>query len=58
MTIDDTAPPRKEGTGLSSYPPKETWDHVDALDAKAWPTRVRRAHRLVPTTAPPPRPTP
>jgi hypothetical protein len=35
---------------LSSYPPEESWDHVESLDPAAWPTKVRRAHRLVPTT--------
>ena len=44
MTTDGTT------AGLSSYPPEETWDHVESLDAAAWPTKVRRAHRLVPTT--------
>ena len=46
----DAAPPGRGAEGLSAYPPEETWDHVESLDPAAWPNRVRRAHRLVPTT--------
>lgn len=46
----DAAPPGTGAEGLSAYPPEETWDHVESLDPAAWPKRVRRAHRLVPTT--------
>ena len=35
---------------LSAYPPEGSWDHVESLDPAAWPTKVRRSHRLVPTT--------
>ena len=35
---------------LTNYPPEEQWDDYEALDAKAWPTKVRRRFRLVPTT--------
>jgi anaerobic selenocysteine-containing dehydrogenase len=46
----DAAPPGTGAEGLSAYPPEETWDHVESLDPAAWPKRVRRTHRLVPTT--------
>ncbi|MYH56031.1 MAG: molybdopterin-dependent oxidoreductase, partial [Acidimicrobiia bacterium] len=35
---------------LSAYPPVERWDDWEEYDAKAWPKRVRRRYRLVPTT--------
>ncbi len=35
---------------LNAYPPEENWDDHRALDAKAWPRRVERRFRLVPTT--------
>ncbi len=35
---------------LTAYPPEEQWDDHRALDAKAWPERVERRFRLVPTT--------
>ena len=38
------------GTGLVSFPPTESWDDWEEYDAKAWPERVKRRYRLVPTT--------
>ena len=35
---------------LTAYPPEGEWDDHDALDAQAWPEKVRRRFRLVPTT--------
>ena len=37
-------------TELASFPPKEKWDHWTELDAKAWPKKVKKHYRLVPTT--------
>jgi anaerobic selenocysteine-containing dehydrogenase len=36
--------------GLASSPPKERWDDWVELDSRAWPERVERRYRLVPTT--------
>ncbi len=50
MTTERDVPgPAPEG-GLTSYPPPERWDDWEEWDAKAWPDRVRRRVRLVPTT--------
>ena len=35
---------------LDHYPPEEAWDDHAALDPAAWPRRVERRFRLVPTT--------
>ena len=35
---------------LDHYPPEEAWDDHAALDPTAWPRRVERRFRLVPTT--------
>ena len=37
-------------TELRSFPPMDRWDDWVELDAKAWPRRVERHYRLVPTT--------
>jgi len=36
-------------TDLASFPPPEKWDDWVEYDAKAWPRRVERHYRLVPT---------
>ena len=38
------------GTGLTNFPPPERWDDWEEYDARAWPERVARRYRLVPTT--------
>ncbi len=35
---------------LTNFPPPERWDDWEEYDATAWPQRVRRRYRLVPTT--------
>jgi anaerobic selenocysteine-containing dehydrogenase len=40
---------RSRSQQLSSYPPPDRWDDWTELDAKAWPRRVERHYRLVPT---------
>ena len=35
---------------LAAFPPKERWDDWAELDSRAWPQRVERRYRLVPTT--------
>ena len=35
---------------LTAYPPEGEWHDHEALDAQAWPEKVRRRFRLVPTT--------
>jgi anaerobic selenocysteine-containing dehydrogenase len=35
---------------LASFPPKERWDDWVELDSRAWPAKVERHYRLVPTT--------
>ncbi len=35
--------------GLQSYPPLERWDDWEELDPQAWPRRVPRRYRLIPT---------
>ena len=37
-------------TDLHSYPPPDRWDDWTELDAQAWPRRVERHYRLIPTT--------
>ncbi len=46
----DRLPRLVPGTGLVSFPPAEKWDDWEEYDAKAWPDRVKRRYRLVPTT--------
>ena len=36
--------------GLTNYPPHDQWHNWTELDAKAWPQRVERHYRLIPTT--------
>jgi|TARA_B110001454_G_scaffold5051_1_gene4699 anaerobic selenocysteine-containing dehydrogenase len=36
--------------GLTNYPPHDQWHDWTELDAKAWPRRVERHFRLIPTT--------
>ncbi len=58
MTLPPDASPRPDepiprlvpGTGLTNFPPPELWDDWEEYDAKAWPERVKRKYRLVPTT--------
>jgi anaerobic selenocysteine-containing dehydrogenase len=35
---------------LAAYPPQERWDDWTELDSKAWPERVEKRYRLIPTT--------
>ncbi len=37
-------------TPIENFPRPETWDHVELLDAKAWPRREKKSYMLVPTT--------
>ena len=37
-------------TPIENFPRPETWDHVELLDAKAWPRRETNSYMLVPTT--------
>ena len=37
-------------TELANYPPPDRWDDWTELDAKAWPERVERSYRIIPTT--------
>jgi anaerobic selenocysteine-containing dehydrogenase len=37
-------------TPLASFPPVERWDDWVEYDARAWPRKVERRYRLVPTT--------
>ncbi|MGH7163296.1 MAG: molybdopterin-dependent oxidoreductase [Planctomycetota bacterium] len=34
---------------LTAAPPPARWDHWEEYDAKAWPRKVKRAYRVVPT---------
>ena len=36
-------------TPLKSFPPPEEWDDWVEYDAKAWPRKVERRYRIVPT---------
>ena len=36
--------------GRTNYPPHDQWHNWTELDAKAWPQRVERHYRLIPTT--------
>jgi anaerobic selenocysteine-containing dehydrogenase len=38
------------GSNLRSHPPIERWDDWREWDAKAWPNKVERRYRLIPTT--------
>jgi anaerobic selenocysteine-containing dehydrogenase len=35
--------------GLASYPPADRWDDWEEYDAVAWPRKVKRRYRLIPT---------
>ncbi len=35
--------------GLSSFPPPERWDDWEEWDVKAWPRKVAKRYRLIPT---------
>ena len=35
---------------LTNFPPPDRWDDWEEYDARAWPTKVKREYRLVPTT--------
>ncbi len=52
--IDDQQPieiPRLVPPGeLTSFPPADRWDDWEEYDAEAWPRKVKRRYRLVPTT--------
>jgi len=37
-------------TSLASFPPMERWDDWVEYDSKAWPRKVEKRYRLVPTT--------
>ena len=51
MTIHDDAIPRLLPAGeLTDFPPTDRWDDWQEYDARAWPERVPRNYRLVPTT--------
>ena len=47
---DDRLPRLLPGSALTDFPPPELWDDWVEYDAKAWPERVQRNYRLVPTT--------
>ena len=49
VPIDVRIPRLVPGSGLTDYPPSELWDDWEEYDAKAWPDRVKRQYRLVPT---------
>ncbi len=38
------------GTELTNFPPPDRWDDWEEYDAKAWPEKVSRSYRLIPTT--------
>jgi anaerobic selenocysteine-containing dehydrogenase len=38
------------GSGLTNFPPPDRWDDWQEYDARAWPERIARNYRLVPTT--------
>ena len=52
MTTPDLAPSGEPWLqqDLRSFPPIERWDDWVELDSKAWPRRVEKHYRLVPTT--------
>jgi len=50
QSADDRIPRLVPGTGLTDFPPPDLWDDWEEYDAKAWPERVKRRYRLVPTT--------
>ncbi len=43
-------PPAMSQTPLESFPPMDQWDDWVEYEASAWPRRVERRYRLVPTT--------
>ncbi len=47
---DSIIPRLTPGTGLSNFPPPDRWDDWREYDARAWPKKVSREYRLVPTT--------
>lgn len=50
MTVTDFRHNRFQRFGkLHSFPPPEKWDDWVELEAKAWPKRVERRYRLIPT---------
>ncbi|HVR32338.1 MAG TPA: molybdopterin dinucleotide binding domain-containing protein [Acidimicrobiia bacterium] len=38
------------GSGLTNFPPADRWDDWQEYDARAWPEKIARNYRLVPTT--------
>ena len=38
------------GSELTNFPPADRWDDWEEYDAKAWPTKVKKQVRYVPTT--------
>ncbi|MEX2655240.1 MAG: molybdopterin dinucleotide binding domain-containing protein [Acidimicrobiia bacterium] len=38
------------GSGLTNFPPADRWDDWQEYDARAWPEKIARSYRLVPTT--------
>jgi anaerobic selenocysteine-containing dehydrogenase len=38
------------GSALTNFPPADRWDDWQEYDARAWPERIPRSYRLVPTT--------
>ncbi len=50
MTADDRIPRLLPGSELTNFPPPDRWDDWEEYDASAWPERVKRRYRLVPTT--------
>ena len=46
----ETFYPGASASQLGAFPPKERWDDWVELDSKAWPKRVERRYRLIPTT--------
>src|SRR5438093_1527501 len=44
-TARELPPPER----LASYPPPERWDDWEEYDAVAWPRKVKRRYRLIPT---------
>ena len=50
--MSDVAPSGQpwQHTSLTGFPPPEKWDDWVELDAAAWPRRVEKRYRLVPTT--------
>jgi anaerobic selenocysteine-containing dehydrogenase len=49
LTTQSIKKPFQRFGKLSSFPPPDRWDDWEELDAKAWPRRVKKRYRLVPT---------